>query len=73
MRCMLNGLAMAIVPLMEERALAAAAAYRRWGKGLDPAGLNICDSFAYALAKERDCPLLYVGNDFSQTDIRSAI
>jgi ribonuclease VapC len=35
--------------------------------------LNFGDCFAYALAAERRCPLLYVGNDFAQTDIVSAL
>lgn len=48
-------------------------AYLRFGKGLNPAGLNLADCFAYALAKTLDAPLLYKGDDFSQTDIRSAL
>lgn len=51
----------------------AAFAYARWGKGFHPADLNYGDSFSYALAEMYDCPLLYVGNDFAQTDIRSAL
>ena len=47
--------------------------YARWGKGLHPAGLNLGDCFAYDVAKEHSCPLLFVGNDFSRTDIKSAI
>jgi ribonuclease VapC len=43
------------------------------GEGIHPAGLNFGDCFAYALAKEFDCALLYVGNDFARTDIASAI
>lgn len=50
-----------------------AAAYDQWGKGVHPAALNFGDCFAYAVAKERDCPLLYVGEDFARTDIRSAL
>ena len=46
-----------------------AQAHARWGKGRHRAGLNFGDCFAYALAKERDCPLLFVGRDFSATDI----
>jgi ribonuclease VapC len=61
-----------IVPLTATRAHAAARGYRRWGKTFHPAALNICDSFANALAQEFGCPLLYVGNDFAQTDIVSA-
>ena len=48
-------------------------AHGRWGKGVHPAGLNFGDCFAYALAHERSCPLLYIGNDFAQTDIKSAL
>lgn len=50
-----------------------AAAYSQWGKGVHPASLNFGDCFAYALAKARNCALLYVGNDFSRTDIQAAI
>jgi ribonuclease VapC len=48
-------------------------AYATWGKGIHRAKLNIFDCFAYALAVDRDLPLLYIGNDFAQTDVRSAI
>jgi ribonuclease VapC len=48
-------------------------AWRRFGKGRHPAGLNYGDCFAYALAKSRRLPLLYVGNDFSQTDIETVL
>jgi ribonuclease VapC len=48
-------------------------AYRIWGKGIHPAGLNFGDCFAYELAKTEGCPLLYVGNDFSQTDISGVL
>jgi ribonuclease VapC len=48
-------------------------AYARWGKGVDPAGLNFGDCFAYALASETASPLLYVGNDFAATDLQPAI
>jgi ribonuclease VapC len=47
--------------------------YLRFGKGFHPARLNLADCFAYALAKSLDAPLLYKGNDFAQTDIRSAL
>ncbi len=38
-----------------------------------PAGLNLGDCFAYALAREMDAPLLYKGDDFARTDIRPAL
>ncbi|WP_375285696.1 type II toxin-antitoxin system VapC family toxin [Sphingomonas sp.] len=73
MRRLLDELGLFVVPSTEDRARSAAEAYRRWGKGFhSKATLNICNSFAYALAREFDCPLLYVGNDFAQTDILSA-
>jgi ribonuclease VapC len=62
----------AIVSLTAHRAELAAHAYDRFGKGVHPASLNICDCFAYALAKELDCPLLFVGDDFRRTDIIAA-
>jgi ribonuclease VapC len=62
-----------IIPVTRERAIAAARAYERYGKGWHAAALNFGDSFAYALAKEMDCPLLFVGNDFALTDVPRAI
>lgn len=58
-----------IIPVTADFSVAVAAAYRRWGKGFHPARLNFGDCFAYALARTQDCPLLFVGNDFRQTDI----
>jgi ribonuclease VapC len=43
--------------------------FRHFGKGRHPAGLNIGDCFAYALAKATGEPLLFKGEDFSLTDI----
>ncbi len=51
----------------------AMAAYLRFGRGFHPAKLNLGDCFAYALAKTLDAPLLYKGDDFALTDIRSAL
>lgn len=50
-----------------------AEAYQRWGRGVHPAGLNFGDCFAYEVAKQRGCRLLYVGDDFAKTDIQSAL
>ena len=62
-----------VIPLTQERAKATARAYRRYGKGWHAAGLNFGDCFAYALAKELDCPLLFLGKDFSRTDVKAAL
>lgn len=48
-------------------------AYLKFGKGRHPAKLNLADCFAYALAKALDAPLLFKGDDFPLTDIRSAL
>lgn len=58
-----------IVPVDHDQAEIARNAWRRFGKGRHPAGLNYGDCFAYALAKCRREPLLFRGDDFSQTDI----
>ena len=47
-------------------------AWRRFGKGRHPAGLNFGDCFSYALAALTQEPLLFKGNDFSKTDIEAA-
>ncbi len=52
-----------------DQAYVARDAFRRYGKGRHPAGLNFGDCFAYALAKLLDEPLLFKGNDFALTDI----
>ena len=62
-----------IIAFNIDQAEIAIAAWRKYGKGNHPAGLNIGDCCAYALAKYSDEPLLFKGKDFSQTDIRPAI
>ena len=62
-----------LVAMNADQAELARAAWRKYGKGNHPAGLNIGDCCAYALAKYSGEPLLFKGDDFSQTDIQSAI
>lgn len=71
-RKLVDGLAMEVVPVDGTMAEKVGEAYRRWGKGVHPAGLNLGDCFAYALAEYRGSALLFVGNDFSRTDIPPA-
>ena len=59
-----------LVPLDVEQAHIARQAFREYGKGRHPAGLNFGDCFSYALARCNDDCLLFKGNDFSQTDIK---
>lgn len=70
---LIDTLGVEIVPVTAAVSRRIAAAYARWGKGVHPAGLNFGDCFAYALAQENACALLYVGDDFARTDVRSAL
>jgi len=58
-----------VVPFSSRDARSARGAYRRYGKGIHPAGLNFGDCVAYALAIDSDEPLLFKGDDFSKTDV----
>ncbi len=62
-----------IVAFDSEQLALARAAFRRFGRGRHPAALNFGDCFAYALSKHRGAPLLFKGDDFSQTDVSSAL
>lgn len=62
-----------VVPFTAEHAALAREGWRRYGKGRHPAGLNLGDCFAYALAKSRNQPLLFKGDDFARTDVKAAI
>jgi|SRR5665213_1460827 len=73
MERLIDELGFEIVTVTPASARRIAQAYDRWGKGIHPAGLNFGDCFAYALAKEHSCPLLFVGDDFSKTDIGSVL
>ena len=55
-----------------QQAHAARRAWRRFGKGNHPAGLNFGDCFAYALAEAMREPILFKGGDFNLTDIEVA-
>jgi ribonuclease VapC len=59
-----------IVPFDESQAHVAAEAFRRYGKGQKhPAQLNMGDCAVYALAKQVNEPLLFIGSDFGRTDL----
>jgi ribonuclease VapC len=69
---LLGAIPVVIVPFDEQQSRLAFEGYRRWGKGIHSAGLNLGDCAAYALAKSLDAPLLFKGADFAQTDVRVA-
>ena len=62
-----------VAPVTADTARRAREAWRRFGKGNHPAGLNFGDCFAYALAQERGEPLLFKGEDFARTDVTPAL
>lgn len=63
-----------IEPVTIEQARIARQAYRDYGKGSGhPANLNFGDCFSYALARVKREPILYKGDDFGHTDLRSAL
>lgn len=70
---LLEGISVEVDTLSAARAIAVAEAYSEWGKGVHPAGLNFGACFSYVTAKASGSSLLYVGDDFSQTDLHSAL
>lgn len=70
---LIDGLGLEVVSVSAAAARRVADAYARWGKGVHASALNFGDCFAYDLAKTNDCSLLYVGLDFGQTDVVSAM
>ena len=69
MKRLIEGLGFEVVSVTPASARRIAHDYERGGKGVHPAALNFGDCFAYEVAKEHGCLLLYVGEDFARTDI----
>lgn len=61
------------IPFGERHWSVASEAFIRYGKGRHPAALNLGDCMTYATARLADLPLLFIGNDFAQTDLVSAL
>ena len=70
---LIDGLGFEVVSVTPASARRIARAYASWGKGAHPAALNFGDCFAYEVAKEHGCRLLYVGQDFARTDVERAL
>ena len=70
---LIYGLGFEIVSVTPASARRIAEAYATWGKGVHPAALNFGDCFAYEVAKEHGCRLLYVGEDFARTDVEGVL
>jgi len=58
-----------VIPFDEGQIDEARRAWRRFGRGRHPAGLNYGDLFSYALARTTGQPLLFKGDDFARTDV----
>lgn len=67
---LLHRLKVEIVTMDSAQTELARAAWRAYGKGRHPAGLNIGDCCAYALSKHSGEPLLFKGDDFAMTDVK---
>jgi ribonuclease VapC len=63
-----------VIPFDEAQVRVAAVAFDRYGKGIDPkARLNLSDCAAYALTKTLGVPLLFKGDDFTETDLQRCV
>jgi ribonuclease VapC len=70
---LLDRFSIEIEPVTVEQARIARQAYRDYGRGSGhAANLNFGDCFSYALARAKREPILYKGDDFGRTDLRSA-
>ena len=72
LRLYLNEANIEIVSVDREQADLALRAWTHYGKGRHRAALDYGDCFAYALATSRGAPLLFVGDDFTKTDVKAA-
>ena len=71
---MMNDVGFVVEPVTPEQARIARQAYRDYGRGSGhPAQLNFGDCFSYALARDKREPILFKGDDFIHTDLRSAL
>ena len=61
-----------LAPVTPDHAQTALRAWRRFGKGNHPAGLDLGGCFTYALAEATGAPLLFKGRDFAPTDVKAA-
>lgn len=70
---LIGAIGIEVIPVDLEQANLALEAYRRFGRGNHPAGLNFGDCFAYALAEAHGEPLLFKGDDFSKTPVAAVL
>lgn len=74
LEALISALSIGLEPVDAAQMRVAIDAYGRYGRGSGhPAQLNYGDCFSYALARTLDAPLLFKGDDFRHTDVRSAL
>jgi ribonuclease VapC len=73
MERLIDGLGFEVVSTTSAAAGRVAQVYARWGRGVHPAGLNFGDCFAYEVARQHSCRLLYVGDDFKRADVEGVL
>lgn len=73
LRALVDAFGIRIEPVAHDLIEAAFRGWRRFGRGRHPAGLNFGDCFSYALSKQAGAPLLFKGDDFTQTDVLIAL
>jgi ribonuclease VapC len=73
LQTLLGGFPIEIIAVDGATSARVSAIYAKWGKKNHRAELNIIDCFSYDVARQLDCPLLFIGNDFAQTDIARAL
>ena len=69
LQSLIDDLGFEIMPVTGATARRIGRIYAQWGRGAKTAGLNFGDCFAYDVARENGCALLYVGRDFAKTDV----
>jgi len=70
---LVEGLDLAVIPFTAAHGRVSREAFLRFGRGRHPAALNFGDCLTYAVAKLAEKPLLFVGDDFAQTDLVAAL
>ncbi|MEK8121595.1 type II toxin-antitoxin system VapC family toxin [Methylocystis sp. IM4] len=70
-RSLLDEAGIRVIHIADSMTVIALRAFEQYGRSRHPADLNFGDCFAYACAKAYRAPLIYKGNDFAQTDLRT--
>lgn len=70
---LIDGAGLRVIDVTPASARRVAQAHAQWGRGIHRAGLNFGDCFSYEVAREHECRLLFIGDDFSRTDLTGVL